>query len=111
MPSRRARKRYRRPGADAGLRGDREKPPPLPPPAASARGVRGVLCGEWEAASRSDLLLFRKAIKEDWPVPIERRRPLMEAALSPIGCEDTPVRLLLAIARLAVAADMHDLGL
>src|SRR5262245_16318373 len=110
MVSRRKRKRYRRqtaPVAD-GQRGDRTSPPAED---SGFAGGKGQLRGDWATASRSDLLLFRQAIEEDWPVPAERRRPLMEAVLSPIYREDTPVRLKLAIARLAIAADMHDLKL
>jgi len=65
--------------------------------------------GDWENASRSDLLLIRKAIKEGWPVPPELRRPIMKAALSPLHREDTPARMVFAIARLMIAADRHAL--
>src|SRR5262249_40811797 len=61
MPSRRRRKRSRRLAEKAALRGDRSRP--------SIRGAGGQLRGDWENLSRGDLLLFRKAIKEDWPVP------------------------------------------
>jgi hypothetical protein len=108
MPSRRTRKRYRSSSADAGLRGDRTRPPTedfgFPD-----GGLGGQLCGDWETASRSDLLLVRKAIKEDWPVPLERRRPLMKAVLAPLCRNDKPVRLALAVCKLAIAADLHDL--
>jgi hypothetical protein len=109
MTSRRQRKRYRRLAAEAGLRGDRIPHPDAPLGQSPNGGFGGSLYGDWATASRSDLLLLRKAIKEGWPVPLERRRPLMEAALSPLSREDTPVRKVLAIARLAVAADRHDL--
>jgi hypothetical protein len=110
MSSRRKRKRERRQADDAGLRGDREKSLPSPPPAPPySERVRETLCADWTTASRSDLLLFRKAIKEDWPIPFERRRPLMATALSPLSRKDTPFRRVLAIARLALAADLHDL--
>jgi hypothetical protein len=69
------------------------------------------LRGDWENASRSDLLLLRKAIKEGWPVPAERRHPLMKAAVSPIFREDTPTRVKLAIVRLVIAADAHNVDL
>src|SRR5262245_53774819 len=54
------------------------------------------------------MVLLRKAIKE-WDVPLELQRPLMEAALSPLHREDTPARMVLAIARLVLAADRHIL--
>ena len=103
MPSRRARKRHRRLAASAGLRGDRTRPP------TGSGGGGGSLCGDWESASPSDLLLLRKAIREGWPVPLERRRPLMEAALSPITRKGTPARLVIALGWLVVAADRANL--
>jgi hypothetical protein len=65
--------------------------------------------GDWETASRGDLLLFRKAIKEDWPVPPERRRPLLDAALSPISREDSTPRQRTAAGWLALTALKHDI--
>jgi hypothetical protein len=66
------------------------------------------LCFDWANASRSDLLLFRKAIKENWPVPPERRGPLMESAISPFHREDTPRRRKFAVAWLVLTAYQHD---
>jgi hypothetical protein len=57
----------------------------------------GKLRGDWENASPSDLLLFRKAIKEGWPVPPENRHPLIEAALAPVFREDSRARLRLSV--------------
>jgi len=51
------------------------------------------------------------AIKRDRPVPPERRRPLVEAALSPLSRKDTPVGRALAVLRLALAADQKNLEL
>src|SRR5262249_37836608 len=70
----------------------------------------GRLGGDWANASRSDVWRLLKAIRQGWPVPRERRRPVMEAALASLFREDTPVRLVL-IARIAVAADERNLGL
>jgi hypothetical protein len=69
------------------------------------------LRGDWHRASASDLLLLRKAIKEDWLVPLECRGPLLEAAASPLHREDTPTRMTLAVIRLLLAADRHNLKL
>jgi hypothetical protein len=69
------------------------------------------LCGDWASATRGDLLLLRKAIKEGWPVPPERRGPLLEAAFSALSRQDKPVRLRLAACRLAIAADEHNVKL
>jgi hypothetical protein len=110
MPSRRSRKRDRRLAVNGGLRGDREGPPPTQS-FSCAGGVGGKLRGDWETASRGDLLLLRKAIREGWPVPPERRVRLLEAAVAPIYREDAPRRLVLAIARLALAAHRHNLDL
>jgi hypothetical protein len=70
-----------------------------------------LLRGDWENASRSDLLLFRKAIREGWPVPAERRGPLIAAALSPLSRKDTPIRHLLAVCWLAITAHAETLKL
>jgi hypothetical protein len=110
MPSRRRRKRCRGPASAAGARGDRPRPQPEKPDSPEpAVGARGLLCGEWETASRSDLLLLCKAMMKRWPIPPERRRPIMDAVTSQIYREDTPVRLTLAIARLVIAAGTRDL--
>jgi hypothetical protein len=103
MPSRRRRKRYRRRAEKHGFVHIADNP--------LLGGVGGRLCGDWANASRSDLLLLRKAIKEDWPVPVERRRPLLDAVFAQLSREDISVRLALAIIQVAVAADMHDLEL
>jgi hypothetical protein len=66
------------------------------------------LRGDWETASRNDLLLFRQAILEDWPVPPERRGALMHAAVSGALHEGSPVRVRIAAARVALAADEHN---
>jgi hypothetical protein len=103
MPSRRKRKRKRRQAAKAGQRGDRQRPltRDLGSP---AEGGWGVLCGDWQSASRSDLRLLRKAINQNWPVPPERRGPLMAAVLSHLHREDRSDRLTLAVCQVAVAA-------
>jgi hypothetical protein len=67
------------------------------------------LCKCWETSACGDFLLFGQAIKEDWPVPPKRRRPLMAAEFSPLFRQGTPARLLIALGRLAVAAYSHDL--
>jgi hypothetical protein len=50
---------------------------------------------------------LRKAIEQDWPVPTERRGPLLKAALSVRHREDRTGSLVLAACRVALAADMH----
>jgi hypothetical protein len=105
MPSRRKRKRERQRVAHAqadgaaARRGDRGKPP--------APGGKGGGCGLWADASRSELQLLRVAIRRGWPVPQERRGPSLEEVLSRMQDKDTPPRLLIAIARVALDADKH----
>jgi hypothetical protein len=69
----------------------------------------GQLCGDWENLSRGDVRLFRKTVKEGWPVPPENRRPLLDAVFAHLSREDTPIRLALAILEFLVAVDMHNL--
>jgi hypothetical protein len=109
MPSRRRRKRYRRLAAKAGLRGDRQRPP-TDDLGSLAEGGWGTLCGDWESASLSDLRLLRQAINENWPVPPDRRGPLMAAVLSQLHREDRSDRLTLAVCQVAVAAVRHNLN-
>jgi hypothetical protein len=106
---RRRRKLSDRPAANAEQPGDCQS---LPADELElSRREKGGFLGDWENASRSDLRLLRKAIRENWPVPLERCRPLLEAALSPLFREGIPARLFLAIAWVAHAADIHDLKL
>lgn len=115
MASRRKRKRERRLGAAhqtdaaANWRGDRENAPP-DDSGKPARGVRGAECSLWTHATSSDLLLLRRAIREDWPVPAERRGPIMDEALSALGRADTPARKTIGLARLALTATEHNLA-
>lgn len=112
MSSRRGRKRERRladaSGHDASPRGDR----PRAVPNSLAEGFGGT-CGLWVDASRSDLLLLRKAIKEYWPVLVERRGPIIEEIAQLLFSEqhrENPSRILVVVRALA-AADKHDLDL
>lgn len=105
MPSRRARKRYRRLATNAGLRGDRKRPP-TDDSSFLAGGVGGPLCGDWENASLSDLRLLRHAIYENWPVPLEHRRPLMEAVVSQLHREDD--HLAISACQVAITAENHN---
>jgi hypothetical protein len=66
------------------------------------------VCGDWETASLSDLRLFRKAIKEDWSVPPERREPLLAAALSPLSNNDKPPRQAIALVWLMLTVEKHN---
>jgi hypothetical protein len=74
---------------------------------ASLQEVRRPLRGDWENASRSDLRLLRRAIREGWDVPLENRKPLMEAVLSLLGNNS---RRDLTICQLAIEAHMGDVG-
>jgi hypothetical protein len=58
----------------------------------------------WADASRSDLLLLRKAIRQRWPVLEERRGPIMEAVLSRFRA-GAPDRKLIAAAWVMLDAD------
>jgi hypothetical protein len=73
MASRRKRKRERRRAENPALRGDRETP---------LRRERVALRHDWENPRRSDLHLFRRALRERWAIPPEHCRPLLDAALA-----------------------------
>jgi hypothetical protein len=132
MRSRRKRKRYRSLAVNASLRGDRTGPPTdfgFPRgvggqvceerenkcvPALGGRAgesERGQLLGDWKNAIRGELLLLRKAIKEGWPVPFERRHSLMHAALAGALREGKSIRHRVAAAWVVIDADLHDLKL
>jgi hypothetical protein len=103
MPSRRKRKRERRLAASesrlqAGQRGDRE---------ATCQGGKGDPAGLWTDASRSDLVLLRHAIREGWPVPEERRRPILDEVF-PLLHSQNP-RVAIGVTRVFLDADRANL--
>jgi hypothetical protein len=73
---------------------------------APLQGVRGLLRGDWLNASRSDLRLLRRAIREGWDVPGENRRPILDVVLAQLGKKDW--RRNLTICQIAIEADMAD---
>src|SRR5262245_35469262 len=96
--SRRKRKRERRLAAKAECRGDR-------PEASSGEncwGARGESVGLWSDASRSDLLLLRRAIREDWPVSPDRWSHILDEVLSPLKSRELTAREKLARAWVAI---------
>jgi hypothetical protein len=90
MPSRRRRKRYR-----AALE------------AREATATPPLSWGGWGAASRGDLRLLAHAIRAGWPVPAERRGPLLEAVASGLHA-DNP-RQTIAATRVFLAAVQSNL--
>jgi hypothetical protein len=94
MPSRRARKRYRRLAADVGLRGDCKKNSFPSTSSITASGGWGAIEGGLGNASLSDLILLRKAMKENRPVPLEHRRPLLETVVSLLADLPSSIRAL-----------------
>jgi hypothetical protein len=77
--SRRKRKRDRQSGPATGTvpdpRGDRS---PRSDTSNLPRGSGGRFGGLWSDASASDLVLLRHAIHAGWPIPAERRGPIIE---------------------------------
>jgi hypothetical protein len=61
--------------------------------------------------SRADLLLLRKAVKEDWPFTPERWRLLLDVIFARVSREGTPLRLILAFLRFVCAVQLHNLEL
>ena len=107
MAFRGRRKRERRPAADAqadtgaGHQGERAEP--------NHGGAWGAAAGLWADASRSDLLLLRRAIREGWLVPAERRGPILEEVCSRFEDNNATTRLSLAIARVVLDASNYNL--
>jgi hypothetical protein len=92
MPSRRRRKRDRR-QAEAG-RGDRLGAPKSP--------GSGGLCGLWRDAPPRELRLLLSAIRQGWPVPVERRGPILDEILE--GLDQADPRRAALLGRIAIAA-------
>jgi hypothetical protein len=67
--------------------------------------------GLWADASLSNLRLLRRAIRGGWPVPVERRGPIMEEVLAPLREGNAPARRAIALAWVALEADGHNLAL
>ena len=72
-------------------RGDREDP-----------GNRWGL-GEGTPTTNADLLLIRQAIREDWPVPDDARRAIIEELFQEVDTDCSDVRRFLAIVRVFLA--------
>jgi hypothetical protein len=107
MAARKKRKRYRDMSTKALSGGDRSASP------TNSGGSGGSLpksphpiSGLWCDPSTSELRLLRKAINADWPVPEERRRPIIEEIFPAI---DGPPRLALAVTRVVIAAEAANL--
>ena len=103
MASRRQRKRHRRQvhpegPATADRRGDRDDSPV---------GGRGEPIGLWATASRGDLRLLRRAIREGWDVPEARRATLLHEVCQQF--EASNPRLTIAIAWVLIEADKFNL--
>ena len=72
------------------------------------RGDRtAFLLGGWGEASRSDLILLSRAIRNGWPVPVERRRPILEEIANILGKSDE--RLELGVVRVFIAAKDNNI--
>jgi hypothetical protein len=65
------------------------------------------LRGLWSDASRSELALLRYAINHDWPVPYERRRPILEEIFELARFADA--RKAISAFRVFIAADWANL--
>ena len=111
MGSRRKRKRYRRltqaQGTQASRRGDRPETQGTTPDTPIPSGGWGEIVELWSDASRGDLVLLRHAVRENWPIPVERRPPIIEALGNLIGNADA--RRVIGIARVFLAMDRVNL--
>ena len=111
MGSRRKRKRYRRftraQGIEASRRGDRPETRAPAPDCPSLTGGWGAAAELWSDVSRGDLVLLRHAVQENWPIPVERRPPIIEALENMIG--NTDARRTIGIVRVFLAMDRANL--
>jgi hypothetical protein len=55
-------------------------------------------------------ILLRQAIREGWPVPFERRAPIVAKTFRGFS-DDSPARQASALGRLATAAELQTLAL
>jgi hypothetical protein len=99
MPNRRKQRRWRRShchGGNAAQPVQQAQPIGLP----TAAGTKTA--GLWADASRGELLLIRKAIRERWDMPEARRLTLLHE-IYPLSDTDD-VRLVLAVTRVFLDA-------
>jgi hypothetical protein len=103
----RARKRRLRSleSADYPLQGDGEREE-IP----RGSGANSGVFERWAEASRADLLLLRRAIREGWPVADHIRPIIVEAIMSKLDTEapDDPL-MAIAVAKIVIAADNADI--
>ena len=59
--------------------------------------------GQGTPTTNADLLLIRQAIREDWPVPDDVRRAIIEELFQEVDTDSSDVRRFLAIARVILA--------
>jgi hypothetical protein len=58
--------------------------------------------GLWRDAPPGELRLLLSAIRRGWPVPVERRGPIMDEVLA--GLDDADPRRVALLGRIAIAA-------
>jgi len=59
--------------------------------------------GGWGECTKADLLLIRQAIRENWPVPNDVRRAIIEELFQEVDTDCSDVRRFLAIMRVFLA--------
>jgi len=59
--------------------------------------------GGWGECTKADLLLIRQAIREDWPVPDDVRRSIIEELFQEVSTDCSDVRRFVAIVRVFLA--------
>ena len=67
-------------------------------------GGYGATCAP---LSRSDCVLIGRAVREGWDVPKAKRRSIMRQMMATLETDDA--RLILSVARLALAMDKHNM--
>ncbi len=59
--------------------------------------------GGWGESTKADLLLIRQAIREDWPVPDDVRRAIIDELFQEVDTDCSDVRRFIAIVRVILA--------
>ena len=61
----------------------------------------------WRDAPPRELRLLPSAIRQGWPVPLDRRGPILDEVLA--GLDDSDARRVALVGRVVIAADQANM--